>query len=81
VTAWLPEIVVEGIADPVVEVRTMDGDLVHVRRLRGTTCHPGVFASGEYRLHVRRADGSAEAVRVVRAVAERAKSGELRVEI
>jgi len=51
--AHLPELVVEGLADPVVTVRQADGELVYARRIRGTTYRPPVFdASAAYTVEV-----------------------------
>ena len=51
--AYLPELVVEGMAGPVVTVREAGGDLVYARRIRGTTYRPPVFdASAAYTIEV-----------------------------
>ncbi|NNK63344.1 MAG: hypothetical protein HKO98_09025 [Gemmatimonadetes bacterium] len=51
-TGFLPEVGVEGLADPVVEVRTADEALVHARRVTGPTARLPVFADGRYTVRV-----------------------------
>lgn len=54
VVGWLPEVVVRGATDPVVEVVSeRDGELVYALRVRGTRFTPPVYAAGTYTLRVR----------------------------
>jgi 3-keto-disaccharide hydrolase len=51
--AWLPEVVVTGASDPVVEViAEADGELVYALRVDGQRFVPKVYAPGLYTLHV-----------------------------
>ncbi len=50
--AWLPELRIEGAADPVVQVFDGAGALVYALRLRGDTFRPWVFAPGNYTVRV-----------------------------
>lgn len=49
VTAWLPEIVTEGMADPVIRVISeYNGETIYTLRISGTSFQPWVFAYGTY---------------------------------
>jgi hypothetical protein len=51
----LPEIVVEGAADPVIQVvNEADGDILYTRRIMGTRFRPPVYAEGSYTVNVGR---------------------------
>ena len=51
--AWLPEIVVSGATDPVVEiVEESTKEVVYVVRIKGTRFRPKVFAEGSYTVRV-----------------------------
>ena len=51
--AWLPEIRVRGLSDPVIQVvREDSGEIVYTLRISGTTFRPKVFAPGLYTLKV-----------------------------
>jgi len=55
--AYLPEIVVEGGKDPVVQiVDEFDGDVVYTLRIRGTKWRPKVFREGAFTVRVRKGD-------------------------
>ncbi len=50
--AFLPTLEVSGIADPVVQVRDAQGELVYALRVRGQVFQPWTFAPGAYRVTV-----------------------------
>jgi len=49
---YLPEIVVQGASDPVVQVVKDDGEILYTLRIRGNRFRPWVFEPGLYRVHV-----------------------------
>jgi hypothetical protein len=50
---WLPEIKVEGFADPVIRViREYTGELIYSLRISGNSYQPKVFEVGNYRIEV-----------------------------
>ena len=52
-SAWLPELTVSGLDDPVVQViDEAGGEIVYTLRIRGGTFRPKVFKEGFYRLKV-----------------------------
>jgi len=52
-TAYLPEIIVRGVENPVIQViYEPDGELVYAFRMTGDRFRPGVFREGEYTLVV-----------------------------
>ncbi len=52
-TAWLPEIVVEGMQDPVIEIYRQDTmELVYALRIKGQQFKPKVFASAAHTIRV-----------------------------
>ena len=50
--AWLPELLVEGVDQPVIQVLTDTGELVYALRPAGPRFQPWVFALGTYRVRV-----------------------------
>jgi hypothetical protein len=51
--AWLPELNVVGLTDPVVQViEESTGELVYALRIQGTSFRPKVFAEGRYTIHI-----------------------------
>jgi hypothetical protein len=51
----LPELIIEGAADPVVQVvREEDGDILYTRRICGNRFRPPVYAAGTYTVKVGR---------------------------
>ena len=51
--AYLPEINVSGMADPVVQViDESNGEIVYTLRIKGTSFRPGVFKNGRYTLKI-----------------------------
>jgi hypothetical protein len=53
--AWLPEVVVAGAANPVVQiVEERTGEVVSCQRVVGDRCQPAVFAPGAYTVRVGR---------------------------
>ncbi len=51
--AWLPNIAVEGLDDPVIEVvDERIGEMVYTLRIKGRTFQPKVFAEGTYSIRV-----------------------------
>jgi hypothetical protein len=53
--AWLPELVVEGGDNPVVQVLDeASGDILYTLRIRGTHFQPPVYAPGKYTIHIGR---------------------------
>ncbi len=55
VTGHLPELVVEGASDPVVQVvEEASGELLYTRRIRGNRFRPPVYAKGAYTVRVGR---------------------------
>jgi len=51
--AWLPEISVSGVSDPVVQViDERDGEILYALRIAGRTFRPWVFREGTYSLRV-----------------------------
>ncbi|MBK8978093.1 MAG: alkaline phosphatase D family protein [Planctomycetes bacterium] len=57
--AWLPELDVAGCAEPVVEVRTLDGELVWALRAPAPRFRPWTFAPGRFAVRVSDPDGGA----------------------
>ena len=49
---FLPTLRVEGLVDPVVEVRTAEGDIAYSRRVVGDTFRPPVFQPGPHSIRV-----------------------------
>jgi hypothetical protein len=49
---FLPTLRIEGLRDPVVEVRTAEGELVYVRRIVGQTFRPPIFEAGPHSIRV-----------------------------
>jgi hypothetical protein len=46
---WLPELVFEGVTDPVVQViEEKTGDILYTARIRGSSFQPRVYAPGKY---------------------------------
>ena len=65
--AWLPQIRVRGMEDPVVQViDEASGEIVYTLRIAGTTFSPKVFAAGSYTLHVGDPDGAMQTFTGVR---------------
>lgn len=61
--AWLPEVVVTGAQDPVVEIiAEATGESVYVMRIRGTRFKPKVFAPGNYTVKVSDPDRGLERI-------------------
>ncbi len=57
--AWLPQIQVRGMEDPVVQViDEATGEIAYTLRIAGTTFSPKVFAAGSYTLRVGEPDGA-----------------------
>lgn len=57
--AWLPEIKVNGLNNPVIEIREEPtGELVYCLRVKGNRFKPKVFAKGSYTIRVRDPDSS-----------------------
>ncbi|MBU4459490.1 MAG: twin-arginine translocation pathway signal protein, partial [Verrucomicrobia bacterium] len=55
VAGRLPEVIVEGVQDPVVQViREADGDILYTRRIAGPSFRPPVYAPGKYTVKVGR---------------------------
>lgn len=53
--AWLPELVFENAANPVVQViRESDGDILYTIRISGDRFQPAVYAPGQYTIRVGR---------------------------
>lgn len=53
--AWLPELVFENAANPVVQViRESDGDILYTIRISGDHFQPAVYAPGQYTIRVGR---------------------------
>jgi len=51
--AWLPEVEITGLADPVIQViDQQNGELVYALRLKGRSFQPKVFAPGLYTIRV-----------------------------
>jgi hypothetical protein len=51
--AWLPELVIQGQTDPVVQViDEQNGEVVYTIRIKGTRFRPKVFREGMYTLKV-----------------------------
>ncbi|MBN1387051.1 MAG: hypothetical protein JW965_01305 [Bacteroidales bacterium] len=51
--AWLPEIITEGIRNPVIRIyRELTGELVYALRINGNLFQPKVFAYGSYTIEV-----------------------------
>jgi alkaline phosphatase D len=58
--AWLPEIQVSGLINPVVQVyRQQTGEMVYALRINGQTFQPKVFGSGLYTLKIGEPDSKA----------------------
>jgi len=61
--AYLPTISVEGIENPVVEIRKEDsGELVYCVRIKGTEFKPKVFEEGSYRIIIKNTESGVEKV-------------------
>ena len=55
--AYLPEIIVEGITDPVIQViRELDNEIVYTLRITGNTFKPKVFSTGTFTVIVSEPD-------------------------
>lgn len=53
--AWLPEVVFENVANPVVQViRESDGDILYTIRIAGDRLQPAVYAPGQYTIRAGR---------------------------
>jgi alkaline phosphatase D len=51
--AYLPELIVSGLENPVVQViHETNGEILYTRRIRGSRIRPGVFATGSYTVRV-----------------------------
>lgn len=50
--AWLPELVVEGVEQPVFQVFDDEGELVYALRAPGPRFHPWVFEFGNYQVRI-----------------------------
>lgn len=51
--AWLPEILAEGIVNPVIRIfRERTGDMIYAIRINGNSFQPRVFAYGNYTIEV-----------------------------
>jgi alkaline phosphatase D len=49
IIAWLPEVVTEGLSDPVIRIISENtGEIVYNMRIRGNSYQPGVFFYGSY---------------------------------
>lgn len=58
---WMPEIKVEGIVNPVVQlIDEADGQIVYTVRIRGTEFRPWVFKEGKYTIRVSDPDAGLE---------------------
>ena len=52
-TAYLPEIIVKGATDPVVQVvEEKSGEILYTLRIQGSRFQPWVFAPGQYTVFV-----------------------------
>lgn len=61
--AWLPELVVSGVQDPVVEIiDEKNGESLYAIRIKGTRFRPKVFAQGKYTVKVTNPDLAIEKV-------------------
>lgn len=57
--AWLPEIKVNGLNNPIIEIREeLTGELVYCLRIKGNRFKPKVFTKGSYTIRVRDPDSS-----------------------
>lgn len=55
VAGYLPEVIVEGARDPVVQViREADGDILYTRRIPGSSFRPPVYKPGKYTVTIGR---------------------------
>ena len=53
IVAWLPEIIVSGISDPVIRIiRERTGETVYTLRISGNSFQPGVFNMGSYTIEI-----------------------------
>jgi hypothetical protein len=52
--AWLPELVVQGVDRPVIQVADASGEILYTIRARSTRFQPPVYAPGEYTVRVGR---------------------------
>lgn len=52
-TAWLPELIIEGTAHPVIQViREETGEILYTTRIRGARFQPRVYAPGQYTVNI-----------------------------
>jgi hypothetical protein len=63
VTGWLPELVFEGVANPVVQViAEATGDILYTVRVQGTRFQPRVYAAGTYTIKIGRDKPNAQSL-------------------
>ncbi len=71
-TAWLPEIRVRGMEDPVVQViDESNNNVLYTVRIRGRSFRPKVFAAGRYTLRVGEQPDAMKSIMGVRAAADK----------
>ena len=74
--AWLPELLVEGVARPVVQVvAEADGEVLYTVRARGARFQPPVYAPGSYTVRVGRDRPDGPALTGIRAAASPSAAG------
>ncbi len=78
--AWLPDLQIIGMTDPVVQViDESGGEVVYTLRINGSAYRPGVFAPGSYTIRI--GEPGTERMRVVTGVRSLAEPGAASLEI
>jgi hypothetical protein len=79
--AYLPEIHVVGVEDPVIQViDEFDGDVVYTLRIRGSRWRPKVFREGSYSVKIKKGERQ-KILRGIQSVTGRKTGSELKVEL
>jgi hypothetical protein len=79
--AWLPELLVEGVERPVVQVTDAGGDILYTTRLRSSRFQPPVYAAGTYTVRAGRDRPDGSTLTGVRAAPTPAAAGTITVRL
>jgi hypothetical protein len=74
--AWLPELIVDGARDPVVQViAEHDGEILYSIRVRGTRFQPHVYSPGSFTINVGRNRPDGVSLEGLKASGEKSAAG------